>query len=199
MARRVPPALLFALLIVAIAGLVDLGPPERNLGTNVRLVYLHGAWVWTSLLSYAATALAGGIGLGLRRVRALHWSVALGQAATFFWVSYLPLSLWAMKLNWNGLFLEEPRWRVALDFAVIGVLAQLAILVLGRSDWGGAINIAYIVALTWTLSRTEQVMHPPSPILSSGSFAIQGFFAALLVTCIVACWQLARWLHTRAP
>ncbi len=197
MLRRTSPLLLFVLLLIVVAGLMELGPPERTLGVNVRVVYLHGAWVWTALLGFAASALAGLIGLW-RRGRWPQRSVAIGQAAAFFWVTYLPLSLWAMQTNWNGLFLQEPRWRVGLDFAIIALLLQGAILLFDRPRLAGALNAGFFAALAWTLSRTEQVMHPPSPIASSGSSSIRGFFALLVLACLLAAWQLVRWLEARA-
>jgi hypothetical protein len=198
MLRRLLPLLIFIILLGVIASLANLGPPERTLGANVRLVYLHGAWVWTALLSFLAAALVGLFGLAAPRKGAQRWSIALGQAGTLFWVTYLLLSMWAMQANWNGLFLAEPRWRISVDFAVVAMLLQTAILTFDRPDWGAVLNIAFLAALAISLSRADQVMHPASPILSSGSLTLRVFFAGLLAICALAAWQLARWLHAHA-
>jgi hypothetical protein len=34
------------------------GPEEKSLGANVRIVYLHGAWVLSAELAFVAAALA---------------------------------------------------------------------------------------------------------------------------------------------
>jgi len=128
MRRRVHPLLLFVLLLAAAAGWTSLAPRERILGSGIPIVYLHGAWVWTALIGLGAASLAGAAGLAFRRPGAQRWSLALGQAGTLFWVTCLPLSVLAMQASWKGLFLEEPRWRIGVDFAVIGVLLQAAIL-----------------------------------------------------------------------
>jgi hypothetical protein len=188
---------LFCLLIIVIAGLTALGPPEASLGESARLVYLHGAWVWTALISFGAAALAGVAGLVSRKRKLEEWSVALGQAGIFFWITYLPLSLWTMQASWNGLFLEEPRWRIGVNFAVGGLLLQGAILVLRRPDWGSALNFLFAAGLAAALASAGRVMHPPSPIAASGSDLIRGFFFALLVVCLLACWLLARCLLER--
>jgi hypothetical protein len=185
---------LFGLLIIAIAALTSLGPPEASLGEDARLVYLHGAWVWTALISFGAAALAGLAGLVSRKRKLQEWSIALGQAGIFFWITYLPLSLWTMQATWNGLFLEEPRWRIGVNFAVGGLLLQGAILVLENSAWGSALNALYAAALAAALANAGRVMHPPSPIAASGSSLIRNFFFALLAVCLLACWLLARWL-----
>ena len=196
--RRIPSLKLFWLTLIVIAVASLFGPAERSLGTNVRLVYIHGAWVWTALIAFGAAAVAGLIGW-LLSSQSLHtWSRALGQAGLFFWITYLPLSLWTMQANWNGLYLTEPRFRFAIDFAVIGILLQLAILILRNPRYASLINMGYFAALWFSLTRTEQVMHPPSPILSSNSLEIQFFFFTLLGLCVIALGWLSLWLHQRA-
>jgi hypothetical protein len=194
---KISPLVLFIILVLVILGISVLGPPERTLGENVRLVYLHGAWVWTSLFGFVASAAIGIIGFVLNRDVLHRWSIALGRSGMVFWLTYLPLSLWTMQLNWNGLFLDEPRWRVAIDFAIVGILLQIAIVIFQRPKWGSLLNIAFISTLGFVLVQTDQVMHPNSPIASSGSVSIQGFFGILTVLCITAGLLLARWLHNR--
>ena len=196
--RKIPSLTFFLLAIIVIAIVSFFGPTERSLGTNVRLVYIHGAWVWTALIAFSAAAATGLIGWLLSRHSLHSWSSALGRAGIFFWITYLPLSLWTMQANWNGLYLAEPRFRFAIDFAVIGILLQLAILILRKPRYTSLINIGYFAALWFTLARTEQVMHPPSPILSSNSLEIQFFFFTLLGLCVFALWWLSHWLHQRA-
>jgi hypothetical protein len=186
-------------LVLLVALLSLLGPREAILGSTVRLIYLHGAWVWTALFGFAAACAVGLAGLVARRPRWLRWAWAAGLAGTFYWITYLPLSLWAMQAAWNGLFLEEPRWRLGLDFAVIAFLVQAALLLFGRPAWAAAAHVALAGSLLWRLSQTKQVMHPPSPITSSESLAIRVYFGLLVLLCVAAAWQLARWLAGRLP
>jgi hypothetical protein len=196
--RRIQSLRFFLLTIIVIAIASFFGPAERSLGTNVRLVYIHGAWVWTALIAFGAAAAVGLMGWLLSRQSLHTWSGSLGQAGVFFWITYLPLSLWTMQANWNGLYLTEPRFRFAIDFAVTGILLQLAILIMRKPRYASLINIGYFAALWFTLARTEQVMHPPSPILSSNSIEIQLFFFLLLGLCVFALWWLGLWLRQRA-
>jgi len=195
MFRRARPLLFAAALLAAALLLTRLGPSEQTLGGNVRWVYLHGAWVWAALLGLAASAACGAIGLVTRRAALHDWSRALGLAGIAFWLTYLPISLITMQLNWNGLFLQEPRWRLGLDFAIVGIGLQVAWKLLDRPAWTSAGNLLYFVALLLALAGADQVMHPPSPIAASGSTAIQAFFLALLAVMLAAEWQLARWLR----
>jgi hypothetical protein len=187
-----PLRLFFATLIV-IALLALFGPEERSLGANVRIVYLHGAWVLAAELAFVGAALAGLLGLITRRASFHSWSAALGRTGIFFWVTYLPLSLWAMQSNWNGLFLAEPRFRLAAIFGVTGVLLQVGLWLI-NTDWiTSAANIIFIVVLRVVFSTAENIMHPPpSPIFNSGNYAIIVFFLALILLTLVAAYFLTR-------
>ncbi len=57
------PLFWFFIVLLAIVVMTFFGPEEQTLGSNVRLVYLHGAWVLTAELLFAAAALSGLIGL----------------------------------------------------------------------------------------------------------------------------------------
>ena len=185
--------MLFIATVIVIALLALLGPEEKSLGANVRIVYLHGAWVLAAELAFVAAALAGLLALMTRREAFHQWSAAFGRTGIFFWVTYLPLSLWAMQSNWNGLFLAEPRFRLATIFAVTGVLLQVGLWLINTGWITSAANILFIVVLRAIFSTAENVMHPPpSPIFSSGNYAIIGFFTALILLTLVAAYFLTR-------
>jgi hypothetical protein len=199
MLRRISPFPILISLVALIGVLVVFGPAERTLGTHVRVVYLHGAWVWTALAGFAAAALTGAVGLLFRNPRIQTWSASLGRAATVFWVTYLPISLVAMQQNWNGLFLEEPRWRIGLDFAVAAVLLQAGLYVVARPAWACWLNLAFFGGLVLALVNAQQVMHPASAIVGSPSVAIRAYFGLLVCLCLLAGWQLARWFLRNSP
>ena len=188
------PILWFVLTLLAITALTAIGPAEQSLGTNVRVVYLHGAWVWAALACIIASAAAGMVGLITGRDSAHDWSRALGRSGLVFWVTYLPISLWAMQANWNGLYLAEPRWRIALIFAVSGLLLQIGITLISRPTWTSGLNLAYALMLMYSLATTEQVMHPGSPIFNSNSWNLQIYFIGLTVLALLAAWQMTRLL-----
>src|SRR5512134_2175415 len=158
MSRFNSPLTLFFATLIVIALLAFFGPEEQSLGANVRIVYLHGAWVLTAELAFIAAGLAGLVALITRRDRFHQWSAALGRTGIFFWITYLPLSLWAMQSNWNGLFLSEPRFRLAVIFAVTGVLLQVGLWLI-NTDWiTSAANILFIVILRVIFSTAENIM-----------------------------------------
>jgi len=185
-------------MLAGLAVLVSAAAPgERLLGRSVGIVYLHGAWVWTSLAAFTASALAGLEGLARRSQDGHRWSIALGRAGTFFWVTYLPLSLWAMRATWGGLYLLEPRWRLGVDFALVALMVQTAILLVGRPAWGSIINLGFFAALSIGLTTTPAVLHPASPVFHSDSLAVRAVFLTILALCLGAGACMARLLLPR--
>jgi hypothetical protein len=188
------PLLLFLATLFVIVLIALLGPEEQNLGANVRIVYLHGAWVLTAELAFALSALAGLLGLIARRDVFHTWSAALGRSGIVFWVTYLPLSLLAMQANWNGLFLSEPRFRLALTFAVVGVLLQVGLWMINQKWLNSLANLAFFILLRVIFATAQNIMHPPpSPIFNSGNYVIIGFFIGLNVLAWLAAYLLTRW------
>ena len=54
-------------------------------------------------------------------------------------------------------------------------------------------NLLFLVILVYVLQTTDQVMHPPSPILTSDAWRIQVYFISLIALTLLAAWQMARW------
>jgi hypothetical protein len=194
MSRLNSPFFLFILALLTTVVLTWLGPQEKSLGFAVRIVYLHGAWALTAEAALGFSAVAGLLGILFRRDRLHSWSAALGYTGLFFWVSYLPISLWAMQANWNGLFLSEPRFRLAVVFSVTGVLLQVGLFLLAQPVFTSLFNVLFFAALRLGLSRANYVMHPPpSPIFSSGILSLQLFFIGIIFLIISAAYFMTRW------
>jgi hypothetical protein len=189
----------FLLILLGIALLTATGPAEKTLGSNVRVVYLHGAWVWAAMAAFLMAAVVGLVGLVTRRQPLHFWSRALGRTGLFFWITYLPISMWAMQTSWNGLFLAEPRWRLAVVFAVGGLLMQIGLTLVDDPAWASAANLVFALILILALQNTQNVMHPPAPILNSDTLRIQLYFVGLLLLTLLAVWQVARWWYRLDP
>jgi len=193
MFKRFSPLILFFVTVLVIAVLALFGPEEQSLGSNVKIVYLHGAWVLAAEVAFAAAALVGLLALALHRERLYQWSAALGRTGIVFWLTYLPLSLWAMEANWNGLFLAEPRFRLALTFAIVGTLMQVGLWMVSI-DWVTSLaNLVFFIVLRVIFSTASNVMHPPpSPIFNSGLWNIIIFFVLLNIFAWLAAYFLTR-------
>ena len=183
----------FFLSLLALVFLTAFAPLEKTLGANARIVYLHGVWVWAAMAAYFVAAGTGAIALLTSRQNLHRWSLAFGRAGLTFWITYLPISMWAMQTSWNGLFLAEPRWRLAVIFSIGGFLLQVGLTLLENPRWASLGNLVYLALLLVALNNTQNVMHPPSPILNSDAARIQLYFGALLLVTLFAAGQVARW------
>jgi hypothetical protein len=184
--------LFWSIVLLILAGFVTaFAPLEKTLGSNARIVYLHGAWVWIGLVVFAAAALVGLVAI-LKRSQSINsWSRALGRTAMVFWITFLPMSLYLMSANWNGLFLDEPRWRIPFSFAVTGLLLQTGVSFLG-ANWASVANIGFAVALFSAMQGMDEVLHPVSPILNSNATSIQVFFILILILLLLTATQISR-------
>jgi hypothetical protein len=96
-----------------------------------------------------------------------------------------------MQANWNGLFLAEPRFRLALIFAVTGLLLQVGLWLFNISWLTSLANLLFIIVLRAVFSTASNIMHPPpSPIFNSGNFLIIGFFIVLNILAWLAAYFL---------
>jgi hypothetical protein len=182
-----------SLNLVLIALVSAYAPTEKVLGAGMRLVYLHGAWVWTALGIFLAAAGAGLIALLSRRASWHNWSLALGRTGMVFWLTYLPMSLLLMQINWGGFFLAEPRWRVPLAFAVAGLLLQAGLALISSPTLASSGNLLFGAALLIAVNNLESVLHPESPLANSGAGSIQLFFAILLGLTLLSAAQVCLW------
>jgi hypothetical protein len=198
MSKLKSPLALFFIAVIVIGLLAFFGPEEKSLGSNVRIVYLHGAWVLAAEVTFIFAGLTGLIALITRRETWHRWSAALGRTGVIFWVTYLPLSLWAMQSNWNGLFLAEPRFRLALTFAIVGVLLQVGLWIINIAWLTSLSNLLFIIVLRVVFSTASNIMHPPpSPIFNSGNYFIIGFFIGLNLLAWLAAYFLTQWFLFR--
>jgi hypothetical protein len=190
------PWLYLAASLLVVGLLTFFSPLEKTLGANARIVYLHGALVWVALAAILAAGAAGGLGLLFRAGRLHAWSQAFGRTGLLLWLVFLPMSLYVMQANWNGLFLDEPRFRIPLNFAIVGLLLQTGLSFLPDVKWTSWGNLGFAAALMWGMFGIDAVMHPESPVMSSGAWDIQFFFLALLVMLLLVALQIARlFLH----
>jgi hypothetical protein len=193
-----PACRLFWLALTVLAAVIAalLGPTERTLGENLRLVLLHGAMVWTGKLVFAGAGLAGLAGLLSRRSAWHNISLALGRSGLVFWLLYLPMSLVVQMQNWGGIFWDEPRWRIPFTFGVVALLLQLGLWIMKQPLISSTANLVFAALLWWQLGGITNVLHPDSPVFGSNSSAIPVFFLILLALCLLIAAQTA-WLFYR--
>jgi hypothetical protein len=182
-------------LAVIVLALTWLAPRDATLKGSSPVVYLHGALVWTAILSFSAAGLAGLAGLLTGRELWHAWSRALGRTGLLFWIVYLPLGMWASQATWNAIPLQDPRFRVAFQVLVLAAGFQIAaVLWENKVRWASALNVVMALLLWGLTLTTKDVMHPQNP-MSASAASIQFFFALLVGGCGLAALQVARWMR----
>lgn len=183
-------------LALIISLLALLAPRDATLRGASPVVYLHGALVWTAILAFSAAGVLGLMALVWRRDLLHAWSGALARTGTLFWIIYLPLSMWASRVTWNGIPLGDPRFRTAFQVLVLAAGFQIAGALWGpRNRLGSGLNAVLAVALWVLMLTTRDVMHPQNP-MSTSAPTIQFFFALLVGGCGLAALQVARWMRS---
>ncbi|MFQ5854385.1 MAG: hypothetical protein ACE5LU_01895 [Anaerolineae bacterium] len=170
-------------------------PLDRVLGDVSRLVYLHGAMMWVALVGFTV---AGALGVGhlmTNRTAWHQWSQGLERSAIVFWAGYLPLSVLAADLAWNGVFWAEPRWAMAAQILVVAIALQVGGRLLDNPRVSSTLNALVAGVTWWLLIRTPLIIHPDNPIGASESLGIQLSFAALVGLCGLDALLIARWLR----
>ena len=103
MSKLKTPLTLFFITVIVIALLATFGPEEQSLGANVRIVYLHGAWVLTAEIAFFAAAVAGVIAFITRRDmrNASHASSDDGATPRLYGESVLRLMSQVIHTLWS--------------------------------------------------------------------------------------------------
>lgn len=189
---------LVACALVA-ALLVWLAPEERSLGAGIKVVYVHVALVWTGLTGLALTGLLG-LALVISGDRRLaNLAQTTGWVACAFFAAGLAMSIVAAKVNWGGMFWQEPRTAASLRALALGVL------VLGAAGWlggGRRQGLLYLLPaglVVWSFPGTRLVLHPQSAIWSSPSVGIRFTFLAMFVVFSLAALQIVAYYARQSP
>ena len=189
-----PLALLITLALII--GAAYLAPIEKTIGSNIRLIYIHAAWVWTGKVAFGVSALFGLLGLiFFRQEKLVDLSRSVAFSALFFWLTYLPMSLIVMQVNWGGFFFDEPRWRVPFLLGIIAVLLQGGLWAFSNKTLTAIGNLIFGVALWWQLGGVENILHPDNPIGTSNSTAIMGSYTLILILTLIFGAQLLLWIY----
>ena len=192
-------------LLVLLAVWLVLAPAEARLGQVVKLVYVHGALVWTGLLTFDLAGLLGIVALLLHwvtRRRATAWyrgTWAAGVAALIVWVIYAISAMLVTGLTWGQwIAWGEPRVRATGMILLAAVAAAVVVRLVDQKDFTAMVNVALGVAPWLVVSRVEAIRHPVNPIGGSGSTAIQGFYLLIVLTVVGLATTLVAWLWAGA-
>lgn len=174
---------------------VVLSPAESRLGNLVKLVYVHGALVWTGLLAFTVAGLLGLIALVVRRPTWYRGTQAAGLAALLVWGVYVISAMAVTGLTWGQLVAwNEPRVQATGLILLAAIVLFIVARLVDQADFTAVVNLVMGV-VPWVLVRqADAIRHPVDPIGGSGSTTIQGFYVLIVVTVALLAGTLILWL-----
>ncbi|MEI8254100.1 MAG: hypothetical protein WCJ30_00340 [Deltaproteobacteria bacterium] len=202
--RRPALATLMALLAAAVAfgAIVFLAPAERQLGSGIRVVYVHVPLVWTGMLALVSAAIAGAFALARPRgpssSAADAWGGALGMVGVVSYGAGVAMSLLAARINWGTLLWIEPRLAMSLRVVGLALAVQFVAPRLESVRARGAARLAVAVFMLWSLYATPLYVHPRDPIGTSAAWQIRGaFYSLFAILALTGAWAATQ-LRMRA-
>ena len=208
---------LFLLLLIWVA----FAPAESRLGNLVKLVYVHGALVWTGLLTFSLAGLLGLVALGVRYLgagarsaditpqderahlrmrtdRAGVWyrgTESAGLAALIIWIVYVISAMMVTGLAWGQVIAwNEPRVRATGLILLAGIVLFVVARFVNHHDFTAAVNLLMGLVPWILVAQADVIRHPVDPIGGSGSAAIQGFYWLILLTVAGLAGTFIAWL-----
>lgn len=180
---------LLAALLLLIVLVVWLGPDEQTLGNGIKTVYIHVGLTWAGIAGLGVAALVGLGVLFTANVNWAGWLKTLGWVATVLYGSGILMSMVASKDNWGGVLLQEPRMAAALNGFAIALIVQV---LNGWLPWlrlRGLLALLLFSLILWLNGQAELVLHPPNPVRTTESSAIQLTFVSLFfLFTLVGAW-----------
>lgn len=184
---------LAALLVIWVL----LSPAESRLGNLVKLVYVHGALVWTGLLAFTVAGLLGLLALVVRHPTWYRGTQAAGLAALIVWGVYVISAIAVTGLTWGQLIAwNEPRVRATGLILLAAVVLFVVTRLVDQSAFTAVVNLAMGVVPWVVVRQADAIRHPVDPIGGSGSATIQGFYGLIVITVALLAGTLILWLWT---
>lgn len=192
--RRKPlPWLILGGLITAVLFLLYLAPAEATLGTGIRTVYIHVALTWTGMAGFVLAGLLGLAVLVTGNEKLARWMQTLGWVAFGFYVAGVVVSAIASRINWGGIFWQEPRMAAAFKSLSVATIIMVLNMWLPQVRVRGLLQAVIPVAIAWITYTAPLVLHPRNPIFSSEATGIQvAFIGMFLLFVAIAAWIVSR-------
>ena len=192
--RRNPlPWLLLGGLITAVVFLLYLAPEEATLGTGIRTVYIHVALTWTGMAGFILAGLLGLAVLITGNEKLVRWMQTLGWTAFGFYVAGVAMSAIASRVNWGGIFWQEPRMAAAFKSLAVATIIMVLNMWIPQVRVRGLLQAIIPVVVAWITYTAPKVLHPSNPIFSSEATGIQfAFIAMFLLFASIAAWIVWR-------
>ncbi len=209
--KRALPLLAGVLLVLLVVWVI-LAPSESRLGDLIKLVFVHGALVWSGLLAFTLAGVMGLVSLAIRHLlgalapavqrHAPVWyrgTEAASLAALVVWVVTAISSMAVTGLTWGQLIAwNEPRVKATGLILLAALLLFIVARLVANHDFTAIVSVPMGIVPWFLVRQAGVIRHPVDPIGGSESTAIQLFYGLILLTTVGLALVLIAWLWVGA-
>lgn len=116
--KKLPAGVIISLIVGIL--FVLLSPEDKELGSVLKLIYLHGALMGVGLFLFPGVGLACLISL-FRKSSNFSLLFAIEKTGIIFWVAATIAGNIASQLAWGGIFWGEPRLQATIFISLISI------------------------------------------------------------------------------
>ncbi len=191
--------LLWAALAGAASLILWLSPDEQTLGTGMKWVYIHLAFIWTAMLGMLSAGILSLIQVFSDRTGWRQWGTATTWATLGVLAFAIITSIAVMQVNWGGISWEEPRTQALLRASAIWLIVTIAGPWITHRRARGVLIAVVAVAALVPMRYGPLAIHPQNALGASPSDAIRvaavGLFGVVFAASASAVWFIQQQLR----
>lgn len=188
--KKLPAGLILSLLIGIL--LIWLSPEDKELGSVLKLVYLHGALINSGLFLFTALGLVSLISL-FRKSSNFSFLFAIEKTAIIFWAAATIAGNITSQLAWGGIFWGEPRLQATILISLISISIYFISSASENPKMISFLGIGLALSVWGLMIRAGRIMHPDNPFSVSES-SIRFFFVIITLVFLVTSILIVRWI-----
>ena len=192
--KKLPAGVIISLIVGIL--LVLLSPEDKELGSVLKLIYLHGALIDTGLLLFTAVGLVSLMSL-FRKGSGFSLLFAIEKTAIMFWVAATIAGNITSKLAWGGFLWGEPRLQATIIISLISISIYLISSASENPKTISFLGIGLALSVWGLMIRAGRIMHPDNPFsVSESTFRI--FFSVITLVFLITSIQIIRWINKKS-
>jgi len=177
--------------ILAVIFLIAMAPEDKQLGSVMKVIYLHGAVTLTGMFLFSAVGAVSLFSLFRKRDHMFSLLFAVEKTAIIFWSLSFVLGSIASKLAWGGVLWSEPRFKATILILLISISVYFISTAIERS--ASYLGICLCVSIWILLLNAGRVLHPQNPFFASET-SIQIFFIMVTMVFFLIAVLMVRWM-----
>lgn len=176
--------------------LVLLAPEDKVLGQVLKLIYLHGALINTSLFLFSALGLLSMASL-FRNCPGSSLLFAIEKTAIIFWIAATVIGNITSWLAWGGIFWGEPRLQAMIIISLLSISIYLISSASENPRTISFLGIGLALSVWILIVQAGRIMHPDNPFsVSESPFRL--FFIVITLVFLIASIMIVCWIQRKA-